>query len=218
MKPRAWIIVTLIFIALAAALQIGGVVAPMWVWLEDDNFNVGVGLFFRVGCETACINASFNYLDVNTRDRTYWIHLIWLETLAACLAILLIVMMMVYLCGFGRWKMSGLNTTMVVTALLAWLCIAVGLILFIVFNGIIITRSPDVSSVSFPWSAFMCFFAGIFYVIISMLIRCRCRTRRYVKNAIPTSGDSKMALNPSTGSQLVRRFFTPSPYREERRQ
>lgn len=39
-----------------------------------------------------------------------------------------------------------------------------------------------------------------------------------MKNAIPTSTDSKMALNPSTKNQLMKRYFTPSPYREDRRQ
>lgn len=98
------------------------------------------------------------------------------------------------------------------------LSLIAGLIVYIVFYGKVITRSPEVSPRSFPWSPLICLFAAIFFFIITFLIRFRCRNRNYVKNAIPTSTDSKLALNPSTKNQLMKRYFTPSPYREDRRQ
>ena len=93
-----------------------------------------------------------------------------------------------------------------------------GLVVYIVFYGKVITHSSDVSGDSFPWSVLMVFLAAILFIIINILIRLRCRNRNHLQHAIPTSADSKMALNPSTKSQVMKRYFTPSPYREDRRE
>ncbi|KAK3754280.1 hypothetical protein RRG08_050942 [Elysia crispata] len=63
MNPKLWIIITLILLVLATALHITGLVAPWWIYLKTSDFRVGVGLFFRVGCEASsgdnCTNPNF---------------------------------------------------------------------------------------------------------------------------------------------------------------
>ncbi|GFO02274.1 hypothetical protein PoB_002877900 [Plakobranchus ocellatus] len=56
MSPRKWIVLTLILLVLATALQIAGLLAPCWIYLKTTDFRVGVGLYFRVGCESSSGN------------------------------------------------------------------------------------------------------------------------------------------------------------------
>ncbi|KAH9520022.1 hypothetical protein Btru_071488 [Bulinus truncatus] len=155
----------------------------------------------------------------STYDLAEWEAIVWLESIASCLAVLLAIMMVVFRIGFGAWKkMSNLNMAMVIMTCFLCSTLAAGLIIYFVKFGKVITRSPDISTQSFPWSTLMCFIAFFFFLLIAALTHFKCRASHYVENAIPFSADSKLALNPSTKNQLMRRYFTPSPYREERRQ
>ena len=95
---------------------------------------------------------------------------------------------------------------------------AAGIIVYVIFYGDVIVKSSDLSRESFPWSVLMVFIAALLFVVITILLRLRCRNRNYLQHAIPTSADSKMGLNPLTKSQVMKRYFTPSPYREDRRE
>uniref|UniRef100_A0A0B6ZQY2 Uncharacterized protein n=1 Tax=Arion vulgaris TaxID=1028688 RepID=A0A0B6ZQY2_9EUPU len=228
MRTQLWIKVVLGWIIFATILQIVGLVAPLWIYLDTSDFTVGVGLFYRIGCEASsgdnCTVTGFPILpfDYNTAatyNQDSWEAIQWLEIIAASFGVILTVLMVVYLVGFGVWKkMNNLNIAMVIVCISAWLPLAIGLIIYIIYYGKVITRSPEVSGRSFPWSPVMCLIAGIIFFIITILIRIRCRNRNFVKNAIPTSTDSKIALNPSTKNQFMKRYFSPSPYREDRRQ
>ena len=63
MKPRKWIVITLVLLLLATALHIAGLVAPCWIYLKTSDYRVGVGLYYRVGCEASsgnnCTNPAF---------------------------------------------------------------------------------------------------------------------------------------------------------------
>ncbi|CAG5121888.1 unnamed protein product [Candidula unifasciata] len=229
MHTRNWIIVVLIFIIFTTLVQIGGLVSPLWIYIEtNNNITVGVGLYYRIGCEASSGNncsaagfprLPFGYNTTATYDQMSWKAIVGLETASGGLGIVLTIMMIIYLIGFGVWKkMNGLNIAMVVICILAWLSLIAGLVVYIVFYGLVIVRSPDVNARSFPWSPLICLVAAILFFIITFLIRLRCRNRNYLKNAIPTSTDSKLALNPFTKNKLMMRYFTPSPYKEERRQ
>ncbi|RUS91314.1 hypothetical protein EGW08_000928 [Elysia chlorotica] len=229
MNPKVWIVITLTLLVLTTALHIAGLVAPWWIYLKTSDFVVGVGLFFRVGCEASSrgncthpafpTDLAFRYNEEATYDEPEWKAVVWLETISAAFALVLCIMMIIYLVGFGVWRKMGLlNMTMALVCGITWLVNIAGLIVYIVFYGKVITRSSDVSKDSFPWSVLMVFLAAVLFLIINILIRLRCRNRNYLQHAIPTSADSKMALNPSTKSQVMKRYFTPSPYREDRRQ
>ncbi|CAL1528646.1 unnamed protein product [Lymnaea stagnalis] len=229
MKPKSWLTLTLCLTILATVLQIAGVVTPLWIWLKTSDYRVGVGLFYRIGCEDGnggnCSTASFpknlpfGYDSASTYNKTEWEAIVWLETISACIAVLLSVMMIVYYIGFGVWKkMSNLNLTMVITAFCVWSPLLAGHIVYFVFYGRVITRSPDINSESFPWSPLICFLALFLFLAVTWLVHFKCRNRNFIEHAIPTSADSKMVLNPSTKNQLMKRYFTPTPYREDRRQ
>ncbi|KAK7002842.1 hypothetical protein BgiMline_004257 [Biomphalaria glabrata] len=227
MKPNSWVNLTLALTLFATVLQIAGLVSPLWIWLHTSDYKVGVGLYYRIGCgdgdrgNCSLIKTPlpFSYDADATYHRDEWDAIVWLESIASGLAVLLSIMMLVFRIGFGVWKkMSNLNLTMIITTFFLCSTLAAGLIVYIVHHGKVITRSPDISTESFPWSALMCFIAFFLFLVVAAMVHFKCRATRYVDNAIPSSADSKLALNPSTKNQLMRRYFTPSPYREDRRQ
>ncbi|XP_059174020.1 uncharacterized protein LOC131954372 [Physella acuta] len=229
MQRKGWVSLTLFLIVVATVIHIAGLVSPLWIWLVKTEYTVAVGLYYRVGCGAStdgpCTSPTFktdlpfNYIAEYTYKTKEWEAIVWLESIAAGIAVLLCVMALVYRAGFGVWKkMSSLNLAMTITAILTWLPLGAGLILYIIRYGLVITRSPDLNSRSFPWSPLLCLIAGVIFFIVPFFIRLKCSHRNYIQHAIPTSADSKMVLNPSTKNQIMRRYFSPSPYREDRRQ
>lgn len=225
METAHWITLTLLLSILAMLVQITGYVAPMWIWVEVGAFRVGVGLWYTVGCglSNTCGNVTtpdivFGYLAADTSAKPQYDAVRALETLGLAGAVLLVLFLIVYRIGYGRWdRMEDLNRAAFIVCVFAWILILVGLIVYCAFYWPVVGTSPLLSNRSFPWSIIFCLFAALLLIIICVLIRAKCRTSHFVKHAIPTSGDSKMDLHPVTKTGLLNRYFTPSPYREDRR-
>ncbi|KAK7113520.1 uncharacterized protein [Littorina saxatilis] len=224
MNVKSWINVTLLLALLATLLQIAGYVAPMWIWLEVDSFLVGIGLWFTTGCgldnscNTTAPTLAFGYSADDTFNKPQYNAVRGLETIGLAAGILLLLFLVVYRVGYGRWThLEQLNFTAFIASIITWLCILAGLIVFCAYYWPVVGTSPILNRESFPWSLLMCLFAAFFYIIVCVLIRVKCRDRDYLKHAIPTSGDSKMDLNPVTKQGILHRYFTPLHYNEKRR-
>lgn len=224
MEAEGWIGLTIVLAILATLVQIGGYVVPLWIWLEAGKFEVGVGLWYTIGCGTeGSCNATvpdlaFGYGKKDIYDKPAFNAVRGLETVGLALGVLLVLFLGVYRCGYGSWTSMGqLNLTAFITCSLAWMCILAGLIVYCASFWPIVGTSPFLTSRSWPWALLICFVAALLFIVVSVLIRLKCKERGYVQHAIPTSGDSKMDLNPVTKHGLFHRYFTPIQYNENRR-
>ncbi|PVD37633.1 hypothetical protein C0Q70_00230 [Pomacea canaliculata] len=227
MGVTQWIIITIILAFIGLLLQVAGYVAPMWIWLETDSFLVGVGLWFTTGCglsgtcgeNTTTPEVSFIYATDGMYRQTEFDAVRALETLGLGAATFLLLVLVVYRMGYGKWdRMGQLNWAAFCLSSLAWLLILAGLVVYCAFFWPVVGTSPLLTRRSFPWSLLMCLLAAFFFIVVCVLIRVKCRDASdYVKNAIPTSGDHKLDLNPVTKTGLMNRYFSPSPYQEDRR-
>ena len=89
--------------------------------------------------------------------------------------------------------------------MLAGLCVVAGLIVYCVAYWPVAGTSPLVSALSFPWSLLLCLLAAVLLLVVSVLVRAKCRSSVYLKHAIPMSGDAKMDLHPVTKQGLLHR-------------
>ncbi|KAL8591181.1 hypothetical protein ACOMHN_057921 [Nucella lapillus] len=216
MEIPGWINLTILVSLVATALQVAGYVVPMWIWLDVEDFRVGVGLWFTIGCglqgtcKTAPPTVAFGYTTDDTWTQPQFSAVRGLETLALAGSVLLLLFLVVYRAGWGQWADLGqLNLAAFLTSVLTWLCILAGLIVYCAYYWPVVGTSPMVTRTSFPWSLVLCLFAAFFFIVVSVLIRVKCRDRARLKNAVPISGDTHMETYPVTKHGLLHRYFLP---------
>ncbi|XP_041364027.1 uncharacterized protein LOC121379450 [Gigantopelta aegis] len=224
MDRRHWVTLAWFIILLATLVLLGGYAAPMWLWLQssDGIHYFGVGLWYYVGCSDAsCITTTKVKVDTKTDiiyDATGFQAIRGLETVGVVGCCLLLVCGMTYRIGFNNWThMKTLNTALVIMTVLTELVILAGVIVFGVMYWSWIINSTLVSSRSFPWSPLLCLIAFFILLVPLFLLRTKAREYHYIHGAIPMSGDAKLDLNPQMKTAMSQRYFTPSPYAEDRR-
>ncbi|XP_076459099.1 uncharacterized protein LOC143292567 [Babylonia areolata] len=212
-----WINLTIVLAIVAGLLQLAGYVAPMWIWLDVDSFRVGIGLWFTTGCgaeQGTCTyvpDVSFGFTTDDTWSKPMFNAVRGLETAAVGVWVILMLFLAVYRFGFAaKWaSMLQLNIAAFVAAILVWLCILGGLIVYCAGFWPVVGTSHSVSTASFPWSLVMCLFSAFLFIVVTVLIRVKCRERSQLKHAIPISGDPMMEQFPHTKHGLIHRYFSP---------
>ncbi|XP_076451991.1 uncharacterized protein LOC143287684 [Babylonia areolata] len=223
MQTRTWIQVTIALALLAISLQVAGFLAPMWIWLDVGDFNVGVGLWFSVGCglegtcNTTAPPVSFGYNDDDVFANSEFKAVQALETLGTIGGVLVLLFQILYMKGYGQWKIQRhLHLAAFWTCIVTSCFILIGVVVYCAEYWTVVGTSPSFSDTSFPWSMLMCILAGLLFVVLCVLIRLKCWDTDFAKNAIPMAGTSQMNLYPFTKQGLFHRFFTPA-YHETRR-